>query len=207
VKIQVAHGQNDEHRGLQEASGKRAVPYCTVARRSCSFQGGRKRGENKPETIQPLTAADKVHVVCVWGQGRIQTNGGHVSNCQVRQVLYCTPPTNLSIMTPHNMTEVHLWQCAMRWPRQIATESLSSGRWILSSLYLYSRPETDPFTWTWAKQVVRWMVSPRITTPTKRLTKQGQVILVTAYDYNIILLAHAVPPSTTVNTVHCTNFL
>jgi len=51
------------------------------------------------------------------------------------------------------------------------------------------------------------MVSPTITTSTRRLTKQGQVKLVAAFDYNSILLRQAVPHGTTVNTVPCTNFL
>lgn len=65
MKIQVEHGQNDEHRRLQDASGKQAVPYCTVAKRSHSFQGGRKSGKNKPATSQRPTAANKVHAVCM----------------------------------------------------------------------------------------------------------------------------------------------
>jgi hypothetical protein len=65
MKIQVAHGQNDGHKGLQEASATRAVPHCTVTGRSRSFQGGRDSCENKPGASQPLTTDDMVHDVCV----------------------------------------------------------------------------------------------------------------------------------------------
>ena len=51
------------------------------------------------------------------------------------------------------------------------------------------------------------MVSPRTTTPTKRVTKLRHMKHIKAYDYNSILLARAVPLGTTVKTVYCTNFL
>ena len=84
-----------------------------------------------------------------------------------------TIPTELPRPTVHNDTTQYdrCTPVAMRQPHQTASETLSSVNWSLSSVYPYSRWDMDPSIWTWAKRAVRWMVSPRITTLTKRLKK------------------------------------
>ena len=123
-------------------------------------------------------------------------------NSQVRLVLYCPPSTNLSIRAPNNTTKVQLWQCA-GIIRLILNHYHQEGEAFLHCIL------TTHETWIHScePELNRRMVSPRTTTPTKRVTKLRHMKHIKAYDYNSILLARAVPLGTTVKTVYCTNFL
>jgi len=67
VNIQAVFWQNAQHchRGLQEACGKRAVPYHVIVRWVHVFQGGRESSEHKLGAVQRIAAADEVHIACV----------------------------------------------------------------------------------------------------------------------------------------------
>jgi histone-lysine N-methyltransferase SETMAR len=108
---------------------------------------------------------------------------------------------------PHNLTEVQMWQ-------RMETARLHLDRYAREGEAFLRRIITMDETWARSyepelkRQSSEWR---RQGSPRQRKFRQEaghvKVMLIVAYDYEGVLLTHAVPSGTTVNAVYYRNFL
>lgn len=166
IKIQVACGWNAPqcHKGLHRACCKYALSYWIAARWVCAFWGGRESGKLKLgagwplhssgwgscHTCEEVTGYDPMVDMCQtvrWDWNRIAHHPQNLDTKSENAEYLCTKGTKWS----HRGTPVTIYRNC-----QIASQSLRTWTWIISSPDPDDRQETGLFMWTWTEEIIDW---------------------------------------------------